>query len=72
MNFLKLLDGVVRDTVGTNPWGDLTAAFSGGQPTFQDGSLLMFLPELIVVATILALLFARFNASARSGSKASS
>ncbi len=59
MNFSELLSRVVEDTVGKNPFGDLGLALSGQQPTFRDGSLLMFLPELIVVATILGLLFVR-------------
>ncbi len=59
MNFSELLSRVVQDTVGKNPFGDLGLALSGKQPTFMDGSLLMFLPELVVVATILGLLFVR-------------
>ncbi len=59
MNFSELLSRVVQDTVGNNPFGDLSGVLSGKQPTFMDGSLLMFLPELIVVGTILALLFVR-------------
>lgn len=59
MNFSELLGRVVQDTVGSNPFGDLGRVLSAQQPTFMDGSLLMFLPELIVVGTILALLFVR-------------
>ncbi len=59
MNFSELLQRVVQDTVGTNPFGDLGRVWQGQQPTLSDGSLLMFLPELIVVGTILALLFVR-------------
>ncbi|MDB5339534.1 MAG: nuoN 2 [Planctomycetaceae bacterium] len=59
MNFSELLSRVVQDTVGSNPFGDLGSVLSGKQPTLSDGSLLMFLPELIVVATILGLLFVR-------------
>ena len=59
MNFSELLSRLVQDTVGNSPLGDLRSVLSGHQPTFSDGSLMMFLPELIVVATILAFLFAR-------------
>ena len=59
MNFSELLSRVIQDTLGNNPFGDLGLVLSGQQPTFMDGSLLMFLPELIVIGTILALLFVR-------------
>ena len=59
MNFSELLSRVVTDTVGTSPLGDLRRVLSGQQPTFLDGSLLMFLPELIIAGTILALLLVR-------------
>ncbi len=59
MNFSELLSRVVQDTMGKNPLGDLGRVLSGQQPTFVDSSLLMFLPELVIVATILALLFVR-------------
>lgn len=59
MNFSDLLSRVVNDTVGISPLGDLKRVLSGQQPTFMDGSLLMFLPELIVSGTILVLLLVR-------------
>lgn len=59
MNFSELLSRVVQDTMGKAPLSDLGRALSGQEPTFIDGSLLMFLPELVVVGTILALLFVR-------------
>ena len=49
----------MQDTVGQAPLRDLGRILSGQQPTFMDGSLLMFLPELVVAGTILALLFVR-------------
>jgi NADH-quinone oxidoreductase subunit N len=59
MNFSDLLSRVVNDTVGISPLGDLKRVLSGQQPTFMDGSLLMFLPELVVAGTILVLLLVR-------------
>jgi NADH-quinone oxidoreductase subunit N len=60
MNFSELLSRVVQDTMGKSPLGDLGRVLSGQQQlSFIDSSLLMFLPELVVVATILALLFVR-------------
>jgi NADH-quinone oxidoreductase subunit N len=59
MNFSDLLSRTINDTVGTAPLGDLKRVLSGQQPTFLDGSLLMFLPELIVAATVLVLLLVR-------------
>ena len=60
MNFSELLKRVVQDTVGVAPFDDLARALTGRQQaSFQDGSLLMFVPELIVIGTILALLFVR-------------
>jgi NADH-quinone oxidoreductase subunit N len=52
MNFAQIVQKLVEDTLGTAP-----------HATYFDGSLLMFAPELVVVATILLLLFVRlFNA----------
>jgi NADH-quinone oxidoreductase subunit N len=52
MNFTQLIQKLVEDTVGTSPRGSVF-----------DGSLMMFLPELIIVGTILLLLVVRlFNA----------
>ena len=59
MNFSELLSRVVQDTVGSDPFGQLGRALAGRPHDSMDGSLLMFLPELVVVGTILALLFMR-------------
>ncbi len=60
MNFSELLSRVVQDTMGTDPLGNLSRVLYSGQKfNFTDSSLLMFLPELAIVATILALLFVR-------------
>lgn len=59
MSFSELLNRVAQDTVGHAPLRDLARVMSGQQPSFIDGSLLMFLPELILVATVLGLLFVR-------------
>src|SRR4051812_46360460 len=56
MNLSELVARVVGDTVGGG----------GSHRSFLDGSLLMFSTELILAATILALLFVRlFNADRR-------
>lgn len=59
MNFSELLSRVVQDTMGKSPFGDLGRVLHGQLPTFVDSSLMMFLPELVIIGTILALLFVR-------------
>src|SRR5579871_1910175 len=63
MNLAELLSRVVTDTVGKTSILDPAKYWTGSHLTFLDGSLMMFLPELVISATIVLLLFVRlFNA----------
>lgn len=67
MSFAELLQRVIHDTLGEHSlWSAKKFWNASNVFSFSDGSLLMFSPELILVAAILLLLFVRlFGADRR-------